>query len=108
MSDSIRRNRRSNLPRIILRETDETFERRLANACNTKKNLGRTVSESYSDAMDKVKGGVSYPPNLADAKEETPNGTNGILCRTMDINVRTEEPCPNQICRKIRKESKTE
>jgi len=54
----------------------------LANACNTKKNLGRTVSESYSDAMDKVKGGVSYPPNLADAKEETPNGTNGILCRT--------------------------
>ena len=56
----------------------------MANACNTKKNLGRTVSESYSDAMDKVKGGVSYPPNLADAKEETPNGTNGILCRTMD------------------------
>jgi hypothetical protein len=34
--------------------------------------------------MDKVKGGVSYPPNLADAKEETPNGQNGILCRTMD------------------------
>ena len=46
----------------------------MANAYNTKKNLGRTVSESYSDAMDKVKGGVSYPPNLADAKEETPNG----------------------------------
>ncbi|MBQ4507694.1 MAG: hypothetical protein II970_02210 [Paludibacteraceae bacterium] len=52
--------------------------------------------------MDKVKGGVSYPPNLADAKEETPNGTNGILCRTND------EKTANQICRKRRKESKTE
>ena len=91
MSDSIRRNRRSNLPRIILRETDETFERRLANACNTKKNLGRTVSESYSDAMDKVKGGVSYPPNLADAKEETPNGTNGIPCRTTNERRKTRQ-----------------
>jgi len=25
------------------------------------------MSEYYSDAMDKGKGGVSYPPNLADA-----------------------------------------
>lgn len=32
------------------------------------------MSKSDLDAMDGVKGGVSYPPNLADAKEETPNG----------------------------------
>ena len=40
------------------------------------------MSKCYLDAIDKVKGGVSYPPNLADAKEETPNGQNGIPCRT--------------------------
>ena len=32
------------------------------------------LSAFNADAMDGVKGGVSYPPNLADAKGETPNG----------------------------------
>ena len=47
--------------------------------CRTQDNEGRSrqsrLSTFNADAMDKVKGGVSYPPNLADAKEETPNET---------------------------------
>lgn len=46
--------------------------------CRTQDNEGRSrqsrLSAFNADGMDGVKGGVSYPPNLADAKEETPNG----------------------------------
>ena len=30
---------------------------------------------------ERRKRGVSYPPYMADAKEETPNGATGIRCR---------------------------
>jgi len=48
------------------------------------------------DAINGGKGGVSYPPNLADAKEETPNGTNGIPYRTIDIDAALKYRAPDE------------
>ena len=64
---------------------------------NETKNAAVVVAAFNADAIDKVKGGISYPPNLADATEETPNGTNGIPCRTTNER-RKRGTCGCRVC----------
>ena len=50
------------------------------------------LSAFNADAMDGVKGGVSYPPNLADAKRGNTERANGIPCRTTNERRKGAEP----------------
>ena len=61
--------------RMVYDERNEAFVAAFTKRLKLPRRISaEPMSEWLSDAMDKVKGGVSYPPNLADAKEETPNG----------------------------------
>lgn len=61
---------------MVSDEMDEAFVAAFTKRLKLPRRISaEPMSELNFDAMDKGKGGVSYPPNLADAKEETPNGT---------------------------------
>ena len=49
------------------------------------------MSESDSDAMDKEKAAFPIRQTWRMQKEETPNGTTGIPCRTMDERRKTRQ-----------------
>ena len=55
--------------------------------------------------MNGGKGGVSYPPCMADAKREMPNGATGIPCRGNINRCRKEGTEPDNIRRNGRRET---